>query len=319
MPNDEDSGGPTASDRRIGIERNDSLSLDEALSIVGEPTRAAIVLELGEARSADPAASDDLAFSELMERVGVEDSGRFNYHLDRLVGTFVEKSDRGYALSLPGQLLYRAFVAGTLTDRRTVKPFPVGDCPDCGGRLAAAYHPDHVLTVECEGCETLFDAAHFPTRGVDARPRSELLDAVYQRRHHEIAAMRRGVCHACGGRVERRLGHNSTVADDCGGDPLSCLESYAVLACEECATSLVGNPTNVALTAPPVVGFFAERGRDAARSRWWNDPVAAAREGVTVVGTDPVSVAIPFELDGDRLRVVLDDELQVAESELTAV
>lgn len=319
MSNDDAASDSTARDRRLGVERTESLSLDRALSIVGEPTRAAIVIELGEARSAAPATSDALGFSELMEQVGVEDSGRFNYHLDKLVGTFVEKSEEGYGLRLPGQLLYRAFVAGTLTDRRTVDPFPVGECPNCGGRLAAAYLPDHLLTVECEDCETLFDAAYFPTRGVEARPRSELLDAVYQRRHQKLGAMRRGVCPGCGGRVERRLGHNTSVADDCGGGPLTCMEAYAVLACEECATSLVGNPANVALTAPAVVGFFAERGRDAARSRWWNDPVAAAREGLDVVGTDPVSVAIPYEVGGDRLRVVLDDRLQVAETERASV
>ena len=319
MANDEAAADGTASGRHVGIERAESLSLEKALAIVGEPTRAAIVLELGEARTADPATSDALGFSELMERTGVEDSGRFNYHLNELVGTFVEKSDEGYGLRLPGQLLYRAFVAGTLTDRRTVDPFPVGDCPDCGGRLTAAYHPDHILTVECEGCKTFFDAAHFPTRGVEVRSQTELLDAVYQRRHHKIGAMRRGVCHGCGGRVERRLGYNSSVADNCGGDPMSCLESYAVLACEECATSLVGNPANVALTAPAVVGFFAEHGRDAARTRWWNDPVAAAREGLEVVATDPVSVAIPYEIEDDRLRVVLDDRLQVVETERTVV
>lgn len=319
MSNDASSADRESSDPGSGPERAESLSLDEALSIVGEPTRAAIVLELGEARSADPATPDDLAFTELMERVGVEDSGRFNYHLDKLVGTFVEKGEDGYGLSLPGQMLYRAFVAGTLTDRRTVDPFPVGDCPECEGRLAASYRPDHVLTVGCEDCGTLFDAAHFPTRGVEVRPQSELLDAVYQRRHHKIGVMRRGVCHGCGGRVERRLGHNESVADSCGGDPLSCLEAYAVLACEECATSLAGHPANVAVTAPAVEGFFAEHDRDAGRSRWWNDPIAAARERLEVVGTDPVSVAVPYEIEGEGLRVVLDDRLRVVETERGAV
>ncbi|NHN59028.1 MULTISPECIES: helix-turn-helix transcriptional regulator [Halorussus] len=319
MSNDASSTDRESPDLGNGPERAASLSLDEALSIVGEPTRATIVLELGEARSADPATSDALTFTELMERTGVEDSGRFNYHLDKLVGTFVEKGDDGYGLSLPGQMLHQAFVAGTLTDRLAVDPFPVGDCPECEGRLAASYRPDHVLIVECEGRERLFDAAHFPTRGVEVRSQSELLDAVYRRRHHKIAVMRRGVCHGCGGRIERRLGHNESVADSCGGDPLSCLESYAVLACEECATSLAGHPANVAVTAPEVVGFFAEHGREAARSRWWNDPIAAARESIEVVGTDPVSVAVPYEIDGEQLRVVLDDRLQVVQTERSVV
>ena len=98
-----------------------------------------------------------LGFSELMERVNVADSGRFNYHLTKVVGTFVKKSDDGYALRGPGQLLYEALVAGTLTDRQSIEPFSVDDCPDCNGKLSVAYHSDHLITVKCVDCDPLID------------------------------------------------------------------------------------------------------------------------------------------------------------------
>lgn len=80
--------------------------MDEALSIIGEETRANIILELGEARTIDPDRSNSLRFSKLMDRVDAEDSGGFNYHLDKLVETFGKETDEGYKLRLPGQLVY---------------------------------------------------------------------------------------------------------------------------------------------------------------------------------------------------------------------
>jgi DNA-binding HxlR family transcriptional regulator len=53
----------------------------EAFEVLGNGIRTAMVLELADA--------GPLSFSELRERVGVTDSGRFNYHLEKLVGRFV--------------------------------------------------------------------------------------------------------------------------------------------------------------------------------------------------------------------------------------
>lgn len=305
-----------ASDRHIPLEPIDPLSLDDALSIVGEHTRARIIVELGRARSTDPAVSNALEFSALMERTGVRDSGRFNYHLDKLVGPFVNKAADGYALRYPGQLVYEAIVAGTLTERRQIEPFPVGDCPRCGGALEAAYHPDHLLTVECTDCETLYDAAHFPARGIEDRSPAALLDAAYQRRHHNVATMRRGVCFACGAVVDRSLTPAAEITYGTASvEEMAGLDTYAVLECTGCGSSLVGHPANIALTTPAVTGLFADHGQDVALARWWEPPVVGAREGCEIRERDPRSVAVPFALADDRLRVVLDESLQVTDVE----
>lgn len=306
-------------DRYIKIEVLDPLSLDDALTIIGERTRANIIIELGQARTTDPTVPNTLGFSGLMKRVGIEDSGRFNYHLNKLVGTFVKKSDDGYLLRLPGQLLYQAIIAGTFTDRHAIDPFPVDDCPDCDGGLWAAYHPDHLLTVECVGCETLFDAIHFPVRGVRDRSNEELLDVAYQRRYHKVAVMRRGVCHSCGSGVQRALESSASITYGSRSvDEIAGLETYGMLECTGCNGSLVGHPTNIALTAPAVIGFFADHDRDVARSRWWDDPIVVAREGIEVCQEKPRTVTMAFDIDNDRLRIVLDSELQVIDEVQTS-
>lgn len=72
----------------------------EGFEMLGSNTRLAILLALWQAQDPSPPPSEqsdpDVSFSALRERVGIRDSGQFNYHLDKLVGTFVEQTDAGY-------------------------------------------------------------------------------------------------------------------------------------------------------------------------------------------------------------------------------
>lgn len=55
------------------------LTPEEAFAVLGNEIRVDILRALWEA-------GEPLAYSELQERIGVCDSGRFNYHLRKLVG-----------------------------------------------------------------------------------------------------------------------------------------------------------------------------------------------------------------------------------------
>lgn len=86
----------------------DPATVASLFSLLGEEIRVRILEELAAARRTD---SGGLSFSTLRERVGVEDSGRFNYHLGRLAGRLVEKDDGVYALTPAGRRL-----VGSLSD-----------------------------------------------------------------------------------------------------------------------------------------------------------------------------------------------------------
>jgi hypothetical protein len=304
---DDDAGVPTEETtdeegRRFEIGETSPLSLGEALGIIGEETRARIITELGDATRDDLPVPDALTFSELKGRVDVSDSGRFNYHLDKLVGSFVQKTDSGYMLRLPGLLVYRAIVAGTLTDRTAIEPFPVGKCPDCDGRLSAVYHPDNLVVVECEGCHKFVDGIHFPPRGVEVRSRDELLDAAYRRRHAKARLLYQGVCHTCGGTTERTLARAE--------DPIAAVlghDLYFHLRCETCKESLVGHPATMARAIPDLDAAFAERGREAATVRSWDETLVTARDGTEVVDESPLTVSFAYAFADERLRVRLRD------------
>lgn len=83
-------------------------ALATAFDLLSAETRLRIVRAL---LAADP---QPVRFSELRNRVGTRDTGQFNYHLGRLRGDLVEKSDGGYVLTSAGRRL------GSLLD----EPFP---------------------------------------------------------------------------------------------------------------------------------------------------------------------------------------------------
>jgi len=131
-----------------------------AFSALGNETRPRIVLELGGA--GEPGGFDELGFGELQSLVGVEDNGNFNYHLRELAGEFVERTDGGYRLALPGVYVYRALKTGPLAgtpdrdrwpgrrtgtaSRRTSSARPVRSHGTCGSRRGGA--TSAVRTVE---------------------------------------------------------------------------------------------------------------------------------------------------------------------------
>ncbi len=86
----------------------DPAAVSDALELLSDETRLAVVLELAAAEAVPD--GDPVSFSTLRERVGVRDSGRFNYHLDRLRERFVEHGADGYRLTPQG-----VAVAATVT------------------------------------------------------------------------------------------------------------------------------------------------------------------------------------------------------------
>ena len=107
----------------------------DALAMLGDETRIAILRALADAE-------EPLPFSELRRRAGVDDAGRFNYHLSKLREYFVREDGGGYTLRHAGsRVIAAAGVAdhsGTSVDPSAEMDGPgeeeSGDeeCPVCG-------------------------------------------------------------------------------------------------------------------------------------------------------------------------------------------
>lgn len=299
--------GPEMLDDIGGFE---SISMEEAISILGEQTRMEIIVELGKAWDEHRHQQQKLGFSELMEAVGLTDSGRFNYHLDKLVGSFVAKSEDGYWLPNPGMKLYRLIVSGTVTERGMREEIDVDDCPSCGGTVRARYRGDNALVFICKDCNTGYAVIPFSPRGFTNRTDDEALQAAFRSFYSELRLAREGICPACDGDVETKL------IDDLSDrlDSLSAGGVISSLKCSVCNNYYYSDLSSVALTTDEVRRFLLDGGLEPPLVREWHDVTVAADESVTVAQKDPLRVEITFAVKDETIAVTFDRDHQVVSS-----
>lgn len=292
----------------------ESVTLDEAISILGEQTRMEIIVELGKAWDEERHQQKAIGFSELMDSVGVSDSGRFNYHLDKLVGTFVTKIEEGYMLLNPGRKLYQIMVSGTLTERETEIRLVADDCASCDGDIEATLRGDNMLFFKCVDCGTGHGALPFSPRGFEYRTEEEALEAAYRAVHAEIRLARQNVCSACHGKMETELitEHSDTLASMIRGEVLASMK------CKICNDYYYGDLSRLAVTTDEVEQFLADNGRDPALVQDWQKILIAADESQTIVQEDPLRVRLTFAVDTEKLDITVGEELQVVSSERSA-
>jgi len=194
-----------------GAGKTPSPSPEEAFGVLGDDTRVRILQTLG-------TADGPLAFSELFGRIEYGDSSNFDYHLRKLVGHFVEKTEHGYALAQPGRRVVEAVLSGAVTEDpvldRTVIERP---CPFCATNVEIAYRDEHV-SLHCPDCSGFqdrpdvadSDRAEFgnlghlllPPAGVRNRAPADVLRAAEIWTATEMQSVFLGVCRRCSGAVE---------------------------------------------------------------------------------------------------------------------
>lgn len=287
--------------------------LDEVFGVVANETRIAIIRALWDEHTSNPEAVDGprsapVAFSTLRERVGVADSGQFNYHLDQLVPEFVQHREGGYALTHAGAQVIGAAVSGVYTDTDAdLGAAEMGACtvPDCAGTLEASYEDGHV-TIACDTCD-LRTVMHVPpvvvgTQDVDANP--ELLQ---QFTLTEMQRLVRGFCILCDGPVEARVA-DASPADGPSDGPVK-----VVHVCQACGSISHTSAAVFILDHPAVVSLLHEAGIDYRSIALWQTPPELTHEE-TVRSVDPLRLAVTATVDGTTLTAVLDDDFDVIET-----
>ena len=275
----------------------------EVFATLGNDTRVDILralLELG-------ADEEPVSFTDLFERVDIDDSANFNYHLRQLTGHFVKRSDDGYEFRYPGRKVVSAIFTGTLTERAQVGFFPVeGTCYDCDGDLHGWY-VDDTLTVGCADCGAIQVSYPFPSGGLDDRTTDELMQAFhhYVRHHYCLAAD--GVCPECTGAVETTLVRDPDEED---------LDVAVEHVCGRCNYRLRSTVGVTLLDHAETLLFFSERGVDLNTEPFWGFDWCVSDELTTVVSEDPLRVRLSLPCDGDELQVVVDEAVNVVETTL---
>lgn len=249
-------------------------------------------------------------FSDLQSAVDVEDSGKFNYHVGRFDGRFVERTDDGYRLTQAGVRLVGALIGGSYTSRDGTGPVAVEDaCPACAGELTFEYADDHGL-IDCESCGRLSEYPVPPGVLAD-RDEDELASAVQQYAHSVIERASRGFCPQCEGPTDSRLVTAATTADDASTPPRA-LEDIPMARsdCRRCGRSVDTTVRIRLVRHPAVVSFFHDRGVDYRDLSIWrlgglDDDVAS------VTGRAPLEATVSYTADGDKLALIVDESLSV--------
>lgn len=275
------------------------VSADDAFGLLGDDTRLGVLRALSET-------DGPLGFADLRTAVGVADSGQFNYHLDRLVGQFVAKRDEGYGLTPAGRRVVGAVLAGQYTKAVESDPVPVdADCPHCGGRLDARFE-EGLARIACDDCERDVIRLGVPPGAFEEYPRSEWPRVAERWTRREFETFVDGFCPTCHGPATSTLERSAEEV----------LDTYPFgvrYACDRCDTSMFANVEAHVLFHPAVVTFHYDRGVDVTETAIW-DLDWAVTPGAQAVVEDPLRVEVPVTVDGDCLRLTLDEDASVVET-----
>lgn len=308
------------SDDSDGTRSRGGLAPEDAFALVGHEVRQAILLALS-TPNGDSLNTPVLSFSELYARVDPDvNTSNFNYHLQQLLGHFVEEreddtahlnpdvaDEPGYALRPEGLLLTWIVRAGTTTTDATLDTFDAGfDCYHCNTRVEATYE-NGLFLIECPGCD--YHYAYNPTppgitHGTDAP--ADVLDRVGAYNKTVRGGVARGVCPFCANAVDGRF----VAAADTNYPRRDLREVFIHRTCDHCGFIdylTVGEYLLLRNTA--LISFCLAHDVDVTAGPLWGFEFAATDTCVTVEQTEPWAVSFVLVLDDETLEIRLDETL----------
>jgi len=244
-------------------------------------------------------------FSELREAVGMADSGQFNYHLDRLVGRFVHKTDDGYELTLAGMAVNGAIEAGAFTMDGRLDPVDLEEpCPVCGGERTFRYE-DEEAVVSCADCSFGLGASVPPGVFVDCDPGEA--PAVASRYFQAIVRqVADGFCWHCEGPVTLSVRPLAATGD---GDPPADVPDVPVahFECERCGNVITSDLGSAFIDHPAVAGFYFDHDVDVFDHPFGTfDTLDPDRSEIRE--RDPFRASVTFPADGEAVTLVVDGD-----------
>jgi len=283
----------------------DTAAVSDAFAALGDETRVAILEALVEARRGNPE-DRALTFSDLRTRTGIDDSGRFNYHLGKLRGRFVEETDEGYVLTYAGREVVGAILAGTYDADDDSESEPLDDtCPFCDEPLSASFDAGE-FAVDCGNDHTVMRTSVAPSAAAD-RSVDDILSLAARQAYTMIERVTGGVCPNCSGRVDREVVPAET--------DLS-IDYVFTTTCRRCGAFTRSSVGAVVLRHPAFVGFCHDHGIDVVDRLPWTLPLLTD-DATTRTSEDPPRYRVRVEADDERLDITLDERGVVLATERT--
>ncbi|WP_410767400.1 winged helix-turn-helix domain-containing protein [Haloferax sp. DFSO60] len=266
---------------------------EAVFSLLSSELRIEILRALSEVRDTPQ------TFSDLRARVGERDSGKFNYHLGKLEGTFVRRTEDGYELTIAGHQVVGALIAGTYTADAELSEVTTDDpCPQCeSAALSVSYESEHVK-FECHNCDDFTSTFWFPGGTLDQYDPDEL-PAVFDRWMYTLfQQITAGFCVNCAGRLTGELEPER--------EPPTI--SWTCNLCGDVSRAGIVMPL---LFHPAAQGFLVDHGIDVSTTPTWQvlTPQTLTQEA------DETGATVTISIDGDELTGHIDTDGRVSSVE----
>lgn len=270
-------------------------SPDRAFWLLGDETRMAIINGVWESPD------DTVSFTELRARVGNPDSGQFNYHINKLTGHYLGKTDEGYSLTQAGREVIRAVLAGIFTEQPATSPSRIdAGCVECGSALIARF--DEYGIVECPDCGSTVMWNEFPPAGLTGRTTEAFARAFDRWVQTRFTLAMDGICPNCASQMTAEI-HESGDGDDD--------ELYTQHRCQSCKYEARIPVFGHAIRHPAVISFYHEAGVDVTRMPYWELQRLARGFTQEVLDRDPWAARLTIEADGRQIRLALDEQCDI--------
>lgn len=298
-----------------------TLMPDQAFNALGNTVRIRILRALGEADSV-------LSYTELRDRVGLDEGDRFNYHLDRLVGHFVAKSEDGYELRQPGRAVVQAVLSGAITeDPRIDRTGIDASCQLCSAPIEIRYKEDRVETycTECSGVwgpykqgEPGYLGGRFlPPAGIQDRSPYQIYRTAWAWTMRDIFSMGQGICPACSAQLDYDIllcDHHDQADEFCD----ECNRRYAARIGWRCSNCIFGIestfPVCVA-TNTDLLEFMLSNGLNPIDP----DEIPPVQRVFSdyeeeILSADPPEIRLTFSVGTGSVTLRVNDDLEVIEA-----
>lgn len=284
---------------------------EEAFAALADETRLGILQALWESDA------QTKTFSELRRSVGMRDPGQFNYHLNKLVGQFVTKTDGGYRLTQAGNHVNGAIASGMYTAHGTLDPIVLPrSCQISGNSLTLRYE-NETVRIECDACPTCPSGwkAPVPPAVFAGCDRDEIPAVVSQYLRTVSRQAINGFCPYCNGQMEPTVGSSDATDVDSASpadrseDTDSRPSDYPEVQfdCQRCGARAGLALDHALLLAEPVVAsFYYENGIIVQERPLWEFSELSP-DRVDIESRNPIRVTVTFRVGESALTVTVDE------------
>lgn len=269
----------------------------DVFSVLSNPIRIQILTVLMEE---DGASFETAAipFSEIYERVDIKDSGQLNYHLSKLTGHFIQKTEAGYGFRHAGRKIVWAIRAGAVTGDVEQTLEAPGSCYACGQETLIAQTRNNWLRIVCSACETPHTANPFPAGGISDRSAERTLNAFDRIVRARLSLAANRVCIECTSEMTVRVSKETPEDWD--------IDAVLLYRCQHCGYWLTVPFGMVLLDHPQVSRFYRNHGFDPDQRPYWDISVCVNDELTAVVSEDPWRIQVETAVQEASFRAEMD-------------